>query len=220
MKFTWKIWLLIVVLILSLLVISGFPTTFLSKGVLVTSVEKNSTAFEQGLRLGQIITYIDDKKINTLEDFSNVLAGKYNSNEDVKTIIKTKDSEIILFSKEPPQITISDIPKTNIKTGLDLSGGARALVEAKDKELSSSEVNDLVDITNNRLNEFGLSDIKVLPVSDLSGNHFMLVEVAGATPQDLEELISKQGKFEAKIGNDTIFVGGDKDIASVCRNDA
>ena len=220
MKFTWKIWLLIVVLILSLLVISGFPPTFLSKGVLVTSVEKNSTAFEQGLRLGQIITYIDDKKINTLEDFSNVLAGKYNSNEDVKTIIKTKDSEIILFSKEPPQITISDIPKTNIKTGLDLSGGARALVEAKDKELSSSEVNDLVDITNNRLNEFGLSDIKVLPVSDLSGNHFMLVEVAGATPQDLEELISKQGKFEAKIGNDTIFVGGDKDIASVCRNDA
>ena len=220
MKFTWKIWLLIVVLILSLLVISGFPPTFLSKGVLVTSVEKNSTAFEQGLRLGQIITYIDDKKINTLEDFSNVLSGKYNSNEDVKTIIKTKDSEIILFSKEPPQITISDIPKTNIKTGLDLSGGARALVEAKDKELSSSEVNDLVDITNNRLNEFGLSDIKVLPVSDLSGNHFMLVEVAGATPQDLEELISKQGKFEAKIGNDTIFVGGDKDIASVCRNDA
>ncbi|GAI96979.1 unnamed protein product, partial [marine sediment metagenome] len=34
------------------------------------------------------------------------------------------------------------------------------------------------------------------------------------------DLISQQGKFEAKIGNDTVFIGGkDKDIASVCRGD-
>ena len=49
----------------------------------------------------------------------------------------------------------------------------------------------------------------------------MLIEIAGATPEDLEELISKQGKFEAKIGDEIVFIGGkDKDIASVCRNDA
>jgi preprotein translocase subunit SecD len=35
----------------------------------------------------------------------------------------------------------------------------------------------------------------------------------------LEELIAKQGKFEAKIKNETVFVGG-VDIADVCRNDA
>ncbi len=220
MKLTWKIWLLIFVLVLSLLSIFGFPPTFLNNGVIVNSVEKNSTAFEQGLRQGQIIIYIDDKSIKNLVDFSNALKGKFGSNEDVKTIIKTKDSEIILFSKEAPKITVSEIPKTNIKTGLDLSGGSRALVEAKDRELSSLEITDLVDITSNRLNEFGLSDIRILPVSDLTGNRFMLVEVAGATPGDLEELISKQGKFEAKIGNETVFIGGDKDIASVCRNDA
>ena len=86
--------------------------------------------------------------------------------------------------------------------------------------MSSEEIADLVDITGNRLNEFGLTDLKVSPVSDLAGNHFMLIEIAGATPKDLEEMISKQGKFEAKVGDETAFVGGDKDISSVCRNDA
>ena len=34
------------------------------------------------------------------------------------------------------------------------------------------------------------------------------------------QLIEKQGKFEAKVGNQTVFVGGDEDIKDVCRNDA
>ena len=46
----------------------------------------------------------------------------------------------------------------------------------------------------------------------------MLIEIAGATPKDLEQLISQQGKFEAKIKNETIFIGGQRDIASVARS--
>jgi preprotein translocase subunit SecD len=46
----------------------------------------------------------------------------------------------------------------------------------------------------------------------------MLIEIAGATPTDLENLISQQGKFEAKIGNETVFIGGEKDITSVARS--
>ncbi len=220
MKLSWKIWLLIIIVSLSLLSIFGLPPTFFQKGVLVTSVESNSTAFEQGLRQGQIITEIDSQKITTIEDFSNVMKGKFNSNEDVKTIFKTKDFEIILFSNYAPNITVSEIPKTNIKMGLDLAGGSRALVQAQGKKLTSSEINDLVDVITNRLNVYGIADMKIRPVLDMTGNHFMLIEIAGATPKDLKELISEQGKFEARIGNETVFVGGEKDIASVCRNDA
>lgn len=220
MKLTWRIWLLIIVLALSLLSIFGLPPTFLQKGVLITSVESNSTAFEEGLRQGQIITEIDGTLIENIQDFSNSLQGKYTPNQSIKTMVKTTESEIILFSDHPPNITVSEISKTNIKTGLDLAGGSRALVQAQDKKLSSKEIADLVDITSNRLNEFGLTDLDVRPVSDLTGNHFMLIEIAGATPKDLENLISQQGKFEAKIGNDTVFIGGERDIASVCRNDA
>jgi preprotein translocase subunit SecD len=219
-KFTWKIWVLIVVLALSLLSIFGFPITAFQKGVLVTSVEVNSTAFEQGFRQNQIIVEIDGREIINIEDFSIALQGKFISNQSEKIIFTTENSEIIFFSDSAPKITVSEIPKTNILLGLDLIGGSRALIQAEGIKLSASQISDLVDITQNRLNEFGLTDLKVRSVSDLTGNNFMLIEIAGATPKDLRDLISQQGKFEAKIGNETVFVGGkDKDIASVCRGD-
>lgn len=219
LKLTWKIWILIFILILSLISIFGLPPVFLQKGVLVTSIEPNSTAFEQGLRKGQIIIAVDGKTIDDLDDFKEVIQGKFMTNESVRTTITTKDTEIIIFTNEAPRITVSEISKSNILFGLDLIGGSRAMVKAEEKKLSSTEIKSLIDITQNRLNEFGLTDLKVRQVSDLEGNYFMLVEIAGATPQDLETLIAQQGKFEAKIGNETVFIGGERDIASICRGD-
>ena len=219
-KLSWKIWLLLIVLVLSLLSIFDMPPTFLKKGVVITSINANSTAFEQGLRQGQIINFIDGNKINTIDDFSNALKDKFKSNESVKTIIQTNKVEVILFSKQAPEITISGIQKTNIKTGLDLAGGSRALIQAQGEKLSAEQITDLVDVISNRLNVYGIADMNIRPVSDMTGNHFILIEIAGATPKDIEELISKQGKFEAKIGNEIVFIGGEEDIASVCRNDA
>lgn len=215
-----RIWILIIVLLISLLAIFSLPPAFLQKGVVITSVEKNSTAFKDGLRDGQIITAIDDYPIENMQDFANAFKGKFQNNISEKTIIQTRDLQIIIRSNHLPEITVSDISPTNIQTGLDLSGGARALVQAENKSLTKAEVNDLVSVTNNRINVYGLSDVKISPISDLSGNNFMLVEIAGATPKDLKTLLEQQGKFEAKIGNDTVFIGGERDIASVCRNDA
>ena len=219
LKLTWKIWLLIIFVVFSLLSIFGLPPSFLEEGVLVTSVEPNSTAFNQGFRQGQIITSLDGVKIDSVNDFSQALQGRFLSNQSEKATFTLKQGDIIYFSDVLPEITISEIPKTNIKLGLDMAGGSRALVQAEDRELSSSEVRDLVSITENRLNEFGITDIQISPVSDLTGNNFMLIEIAGATPRDLKDLISQQGKFEAKIGEEVVFIGGERDIASVCRGD-
>ena len=218
-KLTWRIWVLIIILLFSLISIFGLPPTFLQRGVLITSVESNSTAFEQGLRQGQIITHIDGESISNVEDLTEILLEKY-TGEKVKTVFTTDQGEIITYSDEHPQITVADIPNTRIETGLDLAGGARALVQAEEKKLSSKEINDLVAIVSNRLNVYGIADMNVLPVRDLSGNNYMLIEIAGATPEDLENLVAQQGKFEARIANETVFVGGNKDITSVCRNDA
>jgi preprotein translocase subunit SecD len=185
---------------------------------MISAIESNSTAFEEGLRQGQIIQSIDGIPINNMQDFSNAISGKFQNNQSAKLIIKTNEVEAILFTDSPPNLTVSELPKSNIKTGLDLAGGSRALVKAENFELSSEEVNDLVDILENRLNVFGISDVKVRAVSDLSGNNFVLIELAGASPSDLENLISSQGKFEAKIGNKTVFTGGERDIASVSSN--
>ncbi|MFA5953737.1 MAG: hypothetical protein WC812_04045 [Candidatus Pacearchaeota archaeon] len=219
-KLGFKIWLFIIVLILAIISIfvSSNGINFFQKGVLITSVEQNSTAFQEGLRQDQIIKTIDGEKIDDLEKFTLVINQKFPSNVSQKTIIETQDSEIILYSSTAPEIIVSNIPKTNIKTGLDLSGGARAIIKAKDVQLTSQEASDLADIIENRVNNYGLKDIKVSPFSDLSGNNYVRMEIAGATPKDLKDMIESQGKFEAKIGDEIVFVGGNKDIASVGRD--
>ncbi len=217
LKLTWKIWLLIIMLVLSLVSIFITPT-FLRKGILITSVETNSTAFEQGLRSGQVITKIDQQEISNVEDFSILMNEKFVSGEKIKTIFTIEEIDYVIYSDTSPEITVSEIPNTNIKLGLELIGGSRALVQAQDKKLSFEEVNDLVDIINNRFNVYGITDMNIRSVSDLTGNRFILIEIAGATPRDLRELISQQGKFEAKIGDEVVFIGGEKDITSVARS--
>ncbi|MDD5012091.1 MAG: PDZ domain-containing protein [Candidatus Nanoarchaeia archaeon] len=216
-KFTWKIWLWLIVLVLALVSIFITPN-FLQKGILITNVEQNSSAFEQGLRQGQVITAVDNQEIKSVEDYSRIIQEKFPSNEKIKTIITASNTEYTLYSNIIPEITVSDISSTNLKTGLDLSGGARALVKAENHDLTSAEVNDLVSVVSNRLNVYGISDMTIRPVSDLAGNNFMLIEIAGATPKDLEDLISQQGKFEAKIGDEIVFIGGERDITSVARS--
>ena len=67
-----------------------------------------------------------------------------------------------------------------------------------------------------RLNIFGLSDIVVREAGDLSGNQYVLVEIAGAKESEVNDLLAKQGKFEATIGDVTVFSGGE-DITYVCK---
>ncbi len=218
MKLGFKIWLLIIALVFSLVFIFGLPPKFLDSGVVVTSIGQNSTLFDQGLKQGQTINSVDGKSISNLQEYTAALSGKFITGVETKLILGTSNGEYTYYGNETPDLTVADIPKTNIKLGLDLAGGARALIKAENKSLSQSELSDLVSITQNRLNAFGLTDLKVSPVSDLAGNNYMLIEIAGATPKDLRDLISKQGKFEAKIGNLTVFEGGARDIASVGRD--
>lgn len=211
--------MLIIALLFSFVAIFGIPPAFLQHGVLVKGVDSNSTFFADGLRSGMVVTSINNIPINDLNDYHKFL-NLFEDNKTHKMDIVADKVELINFYSfsDISGITVTDIPSTNIKVGLDLQGGARAIVKAKDRDLSSSEITDLVAVTSNRLNQFGISDITVTPVSDLEGHNYMLVEIAGATTKDLQDILSKQGKFEAKIGNETVFVGGEQDIASVSRN--
>ncbi len=221
-KLGFKIWLFIIVFLLAILSIfsSGYGFAPFQKGILITSVNQNSTEFELGLRSGQLITAVDGYKIVNVTDYSNYIQSKFPSNDEVKLTITTKETgDVVIFSKTAPDITVSKIPKTRIKTGLDLAGGARAIIGAEGAQLTEQEANDLASMIENRINYYGLRDVKVAPFSDLSGNNYIRLEIAGATPADLESLVENQGKFEAKIGNETVFIGGKENgIADVGRN--
>jgi len=190
------------------------------KGIIIKSVENNSTAFNNGLRSGMKIEEINLKKISTVEEYSQFVSELFDGESESRINIVTNKGSFVFFDKNLSAITVAKIPRTKIKTGLDLSGGARALVKPVGVSLTNSEIDDLVAITSQRLNAFGLTDLTIRSAKDLDGNNFMLIEIAGATAQDIKEIVGKQGRFEAKIANQTVFEGGKNDISDVCRNDA
>jgi len=161
MKVGWRFWILIVILGLSVLAIG---LNFQS-GVIIQSVNPDSLAYEQGISPGEIIKEVNNKKINSLEDYTNSMNSLFPTNEEIRVDFLTDKSNYILFTNETPNIIVRDIPSTNIQTGLDIRGGSRALVEPEQK-LTDTEFQDLIQVSQNRFNVFGISDVKIRSVTD------------------------------------------------------
>lgn len=219
----WRIMLLILIVIISLVVINpGFGV----KGVAIRSIEPNSTASQAGMvapkpsvlpRSREVITEINGETIYSVWDYGRIVSGL--EAESLVTIKTNRGS----YSLLAPQGDASDIglsvynaPTTNIRKGLDLQGGSRVLLQPRER-LREDEVGTLIDVMNERLNIYGLSDIVIREAGDLSGNQYIIVEIAGATEEEIRELLAQQGKFEARFRNETVFKGGD-DVTFVCRS--
>lgn len=132
-----------------------------------------------------------------------------------RTVIVNKTRETVIGVEELG-LKVYPRPQSNIKKGLDLQGGTRVLMEPK-KRISPQDLDLVISNLKERLNVYGLSDVVVAPSKDLEGNQYIVVEIAGANEEEVKSLLSKQGKFEAKISNATIFRGGG-DILYVARS--
>ncbi len=137
-------------------------------------------------------------------------------NKTITKQIEVPKTEIISLGAEDIGLRVYDAPKTNIRKGLDLQGGTRVLLQPEEK-ITRNDMENLIAVIKERLNVYGLSDLVIREAGDLSGNQYILVEIAGATEEEVRNLLAKQGKFEAKIGNETVFKGGN-DITYVCRS--
>lgn len=192
-------------------------------GVAIRNVMQNSSASLAGIESPtptvrpmsrERIVSIDNRVIqNTLDYYDYIETIKIN-----RTVhIETNKGVYKLIAKEADLgIRVYEVPKTNIKKGLDLQGGTRVLLQPAEK-VSKDYISDLILNMEERLNVYGLSDVVLRAVSDLSGNQYILVEIAGANEDEVRDLLAKQGKFEAKIGNNTVFRGG-TDITYVCKS--
>jgi len=157
-------------------------------------------------------TVINDQQINSLEDYSSTILSSD------QTVRITTDKAQYTLLKENLGLVVDEVADSNIIRGLELQGGTRALVKPTE-ELTDQQFDDLLETMENRLNVYGLRQLLIKKAIDLSGNNFIVIEIAGATKEEVSDLISKQGNFEAKIGNDIVFEGGEKDITYVCRDD-
>ncbi len=213
--------ILIAAIVFALVAINPRPW---NDGAAIRNVLHNSTAAEAGIASpGATISPVDRERIlainnvpvKTVEDYYRLTS---NLQPNVSLTIKT-NKNLYRLTTDPIRdigISVFDAPKSNIRLGLDLQGGTRVLLQPQTK-LNKDDTAFLIDNMNQRLNLFGLSDVSIREAQDLSGNQYIVVEIAGVNEEEVKELLAKQGKFEAKIGNDTVFVGG-KDITYVCRS--
>lgn len=214
MKLGWRIWLLLVCLVISLIALR--PS--FEQSIVITGIDTSSPYYTEGLRTGMTLVSLEGKPLVTLGDYQQILSS-LTFTERQRIDITTDAGSFIVYTNHTPDFSVGEKPHTRLKLGLDLRGGARALVKPE-MALTEKQMEDLIAVSQNRFNVYGLTDVSLKSVTDLEGNRFMLIEIAGATPGDLEELIGQQGKFEAKIANRTVFTGGSEDIGNVCRKDA
>ena len=222
---TWRIMILLFALLISLIAIN--PSLGDVEGVAIKSVAINSTAASIGIsnpdenilpRNREIIIDVNGEKIIDANDYVSAIS-KIEPGQTVRIETNKRQYDPFLKDSKDLGIAIEAAAKNNLRKGLDLAGGTRVLLvpveEVNDQDLANAR-----DTISNRLNVFGLSDINVKIANDLSGGKYIVVEVAGATKEDVRELVGKQGKFEAKIGDEVVFIGGERDITFVCRNNA
>lgn len=104
--------------------------------------------------------------------------------------------------------SITAISTLGIQQGLDLRGGSLIQIQLE-KPVDSATMNTVISVLDKRLNIFGVKDVKVRA----SGDQNVIVEIAGVQPDQVSRIVGTPGKFEAKIGNETVLTG--EDIVSV-----
>ncbi len=225
---SWRV-LLLVFLIVYFLFFQIYSPSHLpftdAQGVVIRNVLADSAASLGGMTApdGHLkplqrerILAINAFDIKTEEDYFNAVSELV-ENQTVR--VETDRATYTLLTTEPGTIgvTISDAPTSNVRKGLDLEGGTRVLLKPSET-ISQEDLDSTIASLQQRLNVFGLSDVIVRAASDLSGEQFILVELAGVTEDEVRSVLASQGKFEAKIANQTVFSGGDKDVTYVCRS--
>lgn len=101
-------------------------------------------------------------------------------------------------------ISVAAIAAFGVPQGLDLEGGSQIEIHLE-TPVDSSTMNTVTSVLEKRLNAFGVRDVQVRA----SGNQDVIVDIAGVKPDEVTDLVGTPGKFEAKIGNETVLVGSD-----------
>ncbi|HDI02880.1 MAG TPA: hypothetical protein ENF95_01970, partial [Candidatus Aenigmarchaeota archaeon] len=190
----WRIWLFIFIVLGSIAAISPNPW---ARGVVVKYVEKDSPFFGE-IMPGEIITSVNGKTIERasdlieFENYTGMVRVFHNGRLTLKEVNRNLGIEV------------RDVGFSNLNLGMDLIGGTRVLLVPEYEEgMNESEkallVDRIISTLQTRMNVYGLREINFQPVTDIEGNRYVQIEMAGASKREIDELLERQGKFEAYI---------------------
>ncbi len=215
---------LVFLLICSYFMVFGFNLPFNNKGVVINGIAMGSFAenahmtFDSGLNpvSYEQITYVNNDQIETLNDYYNAIS-KLSGHQSVIIRTNKKPSGYSLninlsendTISESLGISVEEKHSSNIKLGIDLEGGSRLILRPTD-EITDSEFDLLLTSIKNRLDIYGASGTKVSELNDqYTKEKFVIIESSSSKKNEIYDLVKRQGIFEAKIGNQTVFTGED-----------
>jgi preprotein translocase subunit SecD len=218
----WRLMLLIVTVVGAIFAIGMKTYPYGRDGVEILYVSSESPA-KGLLEQGMIITMINGEQVNNIDDW-NRLTVELDRTTSVKA--NNKDFEISTHNTTSLGIEAMNIERTNLDFGLDLRGGTRIILSPKEKNISADIIEQVMATLQTRANLYGLREIKFFSIKGTEG-HFIQVEAAGIGRKIVDDLLSSQGRFEAKIskpatvtGNSAEFqLGSDKYPIGIIGND-
>ena len=177
-------------------------------GVEIAYIHSDSPA-KGVLQQGFIISEINGQKIQNVDKWEEL---KDNLKGDVSiTVYEGREKKTYkFFVNNSLGIDVIDIDRTNLNFGLDIKGGTRIILSPKEN-VSKENVDEIIATLQTRINTYGLREVNLIPVRSMDGNYYIQIEAAGIGRDIVENLLSKQGKFEAKVSK-PVFLKDNKGI--------
>lgn len=217
-----RIILLIIFILCSYLMIFGMNIPKDENPAVINGISIGSAAEKAGIGFDESanqmnferVISINDIEIKNVEEFYKEINNlEFNKTFNLKTNKNLAGYDILLTENQNKTkseivgISVRTKPTSNIKLGIELEGGSRLILEPK-SNLTDSDFDLLVSSLQNRLDIYGASGTKVNKISDVfTGEKFIIVESTSSNKNDIFELIRRQGNFEAKVGNVSVFTG-------------
>ncbi len=209
----WRILLLLAAIVISY---AAIGPRFGPPGLVISRLEFNSSSSFSGLEPGMEIESINGVTVTDesilYREASAAIPGSFAQvvadGRAFTVVVKEEETE------KPLGIEVQQAPSSNIRLGLDLQGGTRALVQPIAPDVGLQNVTEATkEVLSARMNTYGLREVKLRTVQDLEKNWYIQVEMAGAGSGRVLDVIKNVGVFELKIVNETIFTGSE--IAAV-----
>jgi preprotein translocase subunit SecD len=196
----WRIWLLILIVFGSVMAI-GFKTYPYGRNAVEIVYFSDDSPARGVLEQGMFISYVNGQLVDGLDGYNELtrdLTG------EVELIVNGKKHTFTV--NQTLGIDVVDIQRTNLEFGLDLRGGTRIILRPTENATKET-IEQVISTLQTRANLYGLREMNFVPVRDSGGDYYVLIEVAGISRDIVDDLLSTQGNFKARISKPIFLVG-------------
>ncbi len=197
----WRIWLLIIVVFGAVLAI-GLKAYPYGRSAVEIVYFSDDSPVRGVLEQGMFITAVNGNPVKNIEDWNSLTMDLKG---DVILTANGKDYEF--FVNESLGIDVVDIERTNLNFGLDLRGGTRIILKPKENA-TKDMIDQVISTMQTRANIYGLKEMNFYPIRGATGEYYVQIEVAGIKRDIIKDLLSTEGKFEAKISKAVVVKDG------------